>query len=80
MRYLPFIALILAGCATPPCTPEIVEIVQTERVPVPSALTGPCVVDCGEIVTNGDLLECHQMQRRALADCDARMSEIRGLR
>ena len=69
------------GCAaTPVCPPpEVVEIVRTERVPVPSWLTAECRVDCGQIVTNGDLLECYQRQRAAIAECDARLSEIRAL-
>ena len=74
--------VVLTGCATPPpCPPpEVVEIVRTERVPVPSWLTADCAVSCGEIETNGNLMECLQDTRRALAECNARMSEIRGLR
>ena len=73
-----FAVVFLTGCATAPSCPppEIIRITETERVPVPSSLTGPCVVDCGEVVTNGDLLTCYQAQRLALAECDARMREL----
>lgn len=72
--------LILTGCATQPCPPpEVVEITRQSYIPVPSNLTAPCVVDCGEVVTNGDLLTCYQEQRLALAECDRRLDEIRNL-
>ena len=82
LRTLTLILLlsIFAAACTPISQPgpEVVEIVRTERVPVPSWLTAECRVDC-VIVTNGDLLECYQRQRAAIAECDARMGEIRGL-
>jgi len=79
-RPLILLALLLTGCATPPCPPpEVIEIPVTIRATVPEALTEPCAVEC-EIVTNGDLLECYSRQRQALKACDARMEEIRGLR
>ena len=82
-RYLSIVPiLILTGCATTPVCPppEVITTVITERVPVPGEFTGPCAVDCGEIVTNGDLLECHAKQRAALAECNARITAIRELR
>jgi CheY-like chemotaxis protein len=78
-RPLILLALLLTGCATPPCPPpEVIEIPVTIRVTVPESLTEPCSVTC-DIVTNGELLECYQKQKQALAACDARMGEIRGL-
>jgi hypothetical protein len=74
------LALLLTGCATPSCPPpEVIEIPVTTRVTVPESLTEPCSVSC-DIELNGELLECYQKQKQALAACDARMEEIRGLR
>ena len=80
---LVLLAFVLTGCATAPrqCPPpEVITVSVTERVPVPSPLTASCKAECPPIVTNGDLLLCLQDTRRALADCDRRMSEVRALR
>jgi len=77
---IPFLGF-LAGCATPTICPppEIVTITESVRIPVPGWLTATCQVSCPPLETNGDLLECWQATRRALAECDARMTEIRAL-
>jgi hypothetical protein len=57
----------------------VVEIERVRYIPVPVWLTATCQVSCPPLETNGDLLECWQATRRALAECDARMTEIRAL-
>ena len=66
--------ILIAGCATcPPVEPVV------ERVPVPATLTAPCVYEARP-ATTGELLEAYLDVQSALAECEARMNAIRGLK
>ena len=67
-------AAALSSCLVGCCTTETV----TVTVPLPSALTAPCLHDA-DPQTVGDLYTAYGDARQALGECDDRMSRIRAL-
>lgn len=71
--------MLVCGCSTTEYVPEPYPVPQ--YVPLPAALTQPCTpVAIPEVVTYGDLVEYHVLDRVTLADCNRRMEEIRNAR
>ena len=69
--YLPFIALALSGCATPP-------VVIREPMPVPEACLMPCPFSGPEqILTNGQLLEAYRGRLEQVGCYESRLVCVR---
>ena len=83
--YLPIIVAsvaLLTGCATAPAKPVIPQVVQvlvTKFVPVPSALTEPCPIAEMTTGTGFDALAVGHARKLSLEDCNDRLQKIRGL-
>lgn len=67
------LALFVAGCCPPIKEPEVI------RVPIPSSLTEPCVLEVEEPKTNGDLLLAYSEVLYLLGVCNARLESIGNL-
>ena len=68
------LGLSLVACTCPPVVPVV------ERIPVPATLTSPCTYEVLPPTTNGEMLEQYLDLRSLLAECDTRMTAIRGLK
>lgn len=76
--------LVLAGCATTPAVrvePHPVKVTVTKYVPLPAALTVPCIppVSAPTIKTNADLLNAYLQDAASLSQCAAQVEAIRKL-
>lgn len=74
------LVLLLGGCqSTGPKSPDVVYVTVEKIVPVPAALTEPCLI--GEPVdqTYQSAKDLALERREYLVECDGRMTRIRNL-
>jgi hypothetical protein len=71
------ICLVLAACAT--SMPKVSTVVVEKLVPLPAALTKPCDEVKKQDDTFGEAVRLANARKASLAECNARMAEIRKL-
>lgn len=75
------IALLLAACghSVKPVVPKEVKVPVVHYVPIPEALTKPCLPVHAEDRTVEAVVSAYNTNIPVQTDCDARMSQIRKL-
>lgn len=82
MRHAALIAtaLLLAACATRPVVPQVVKVPVVQVVEVPEALTRDCDPVPKQRDTYGEAVRLANARAESLAECTARMRQIRALK
>lgn len=82
MRHLALIAasLWLAACAHRPVVPQVVRVPMVQVVEVPEELTRDCDPVPKKRDTYGEAIRLANARAESLAECTARMRQIRNLK